>query len=78
MKLIQRANWLQQDYERLKQAELDAKAERYKRNKKIAEALKVLANKASLCGINDDGTLYIYDGTFEAMLDVYRAMGWNE
>ncbi len=54
---------------------LDRKAEMYQHSKAIYDALKRMSKLAGLCALTDDGTLWIYEGTFESMLDVYRAMG---
>lgn len=54
---------------------LDRKAETYRHNKAIYDALKRMSRLAGLCALTDDGTLYIYEGTFNSMMDVYKAMG---
>lgn len=36
-----------------------------------------MSKLAGFCALSDDGTLWIYEGTFEAMLDVYRALGYE-
>ena len=54
---------------------LDDKAEKYRRGKQLVDALHRMATRARLSRISDDGTVWIYDGTFESILDVYRAMG---
>lgn len=51
------------------------KAEMYRHNKAIYDALKRMSKLAGFCALSDDGTLWIYEGTFEAMMDVYRSMG---
>ena len=54
---------------------LDDKAEKYRQGKQLVDALHRMAKKASLSSISDDGTVWMYEGTFESMLDVYRAIG---
>ena len=54
---------------------LDRKEEMYQHNKAIYDALKRMSKLAGLCALSDDGTLWIYEGTFESMMDVYRAIG---
>ena len=54
---------------------LDRKAETYRHNKAIYDALKRMSKLAGFCALTDDGTLWIYEGTFESMMDIYRAMG---
>ena len=56
------------------QAELDEKARKWNKTEGIVKAMHK-ASKLLKMAENYNGQLYIYEGTFEAIMDIYKAIG---
>lgn len=59
------------------QAELDEKVRKWNYTENIVKAMH-RASKLLAMSSNNDGVLWIYEGTFDAVMDIFRAMGLQQ